>query len=292
MRSGFIAEINCNKPYTIPMASREQLPHLSAEVQLLLEEKINLARILFDRIFFDIAPTKPIVKTFATSDDLIGSYNTESDPVAMQREVLSDSQCQALDHLSGLLADAAQIFEETRLQQINESCKLLLPSEIGSSSVFLSKDRISSSKRNDRTISLLQNFLTIEISRSEELESKVKVLEQELVDKTDRLLRASNQLKRVALRSKRVNGVAEVPSNGIELEESQPAIEADDTANDDERNVDVDDHEDEVSEAKKADVSFDPNTFSGTFIRKKFEKEYYFGLVINYSHPYFLVSFI
>lgn len=227
---------------------------LDPEIQQQLKDKLLSLRDLFDELFSDISPTR--ISPTTLIDD-------RSDNIAIQRNVLTDSQCLRVEHLAGFISSAIKYFEDFDIKQLNEVHKILV-----TCSEYDTVSRLTAAKRrSDRTISLLHDYLKNEINRSEDLANRVKELEMDQVNKTDELLRVRKELQKTkaALPNKTVEKM-----NPIGSEDTTDAAKA--LADDDAFNL-------------------DPHSLNGRFIRKKFDDKYYFGLIVNFQAPYYMVCY-
>lgn len=227
-------------------------------IQIQLKDKLFALRDLFDRLFYDISPTKVVYNR----------YSSVGDDIGIRRDVLSDSQCLQIEHLAGFIASAVQYFENSSIKQLNKVHNILSEGTDDPHDLKNLVDSLMAGKRkSDRTISLLHEYLTNEINRSEDLANKVKELETELVNKTDELLRVTKALKKAK------NGLqCNDPSTvSVSLnEQSQPDVAS-------------------TAPIVNDEAKADPFSLEGCYIRKKFDETFFFGLVVRYNEPYYLV---
>eukprot|EP01035_Chromulina_nebulosa_P000194 gene194-288_t len=231
---------------------------LDPEIQQQLKDKLLSLRDLFDELFSDISPTRTLNGTSNNSDRL--------DSISIKRHILTDSQCLHIEHLSGFITSAVKYFEDFDIKQLNEVHKILV-----TCTEYDTVSRLTVAKRrSDRTISLLHDYLKNEINRSEDLANRVKELEIDQVNKTDELLRVRKELQKIkgALQNKNAEKLFPAnPMNNDDMSSTSKAPTDDDA------------------------LSFDPQSLNGRFIRKKFDDKFYFGLIVNYTAPYYMVVY-
>ena len=243
---------NCTKRFS----TSKMAVFLDPEIQQQLKDKLLSLRDLFDELFSDISPTRTLNGASNISDRL--------DSISIKRHILTDSQCLHIEHLSGFIASAVKYFEDFDIKQLNEVHKILV-----TCTEYDTVSRLTVAKRrSDRTISLLHDYLKNEINRSEDLANRVKELEIDQVNKTDELLRVRKELQKIkgALQNKNAEKLHPAnPMNNDEMSSTSKAPTDDDAFN------------------------FDPQSLNGRFIRKKFDDKFYFGLIVNYKAPYYMV---
>ena len=229
---------------------------LDPEIQQQLKDKLLSLRDLFDELFSDISPTRT----------LNGTNNSDRvDNISIKRNILTDSQCLHIEHLSGFIGSAVKYFEDFDIKQLNEVHKILV-----TCSEFDTVSKLTVAKRrSDRTISLLHDYLKNEINRSEDLANRVKELEIDQVNKTDELLRVRKELQKTKATLQNKNAEKLHPTTNLT-------------------------NDDDISSTSKALVdddafNFDSQSLNGRFIRKKFDDKFYFGLIVQYKSPYYKV---
>jgi hypothetical protein len=159
-------------------------------------DMINNAIELFDNLFKRIAPT-----------NVINCFEHEA-YLEIPKENLSEHQCEAIKHLSGFLISLKKFYDKEEFQAPNTSQKLFQDCNTKSScdQNFYHSDEL---KKMGRTISILQEYLVIELNRSENCEAKLKEKEVECVE----LLDANASLQKKIRLSNNVNPIENAKNN-------------------------------------------------------------------------------
>lgn len=165
----------------------------------------------------------------------------------IDESLLSADQKHAIKQVAGLLMDISQVV----------SCDNSYSSDIASLHEILTRQTLME-RKHKRTIAALQDYLALELTRSEELESKLKAKETELVSVSEE-------------RNKYVRLSQQVTSSGSQSQSSKSSILPSKTK----------------GEEKEP---FNPKDWIGRYIRKSFGTSYYFGAVASFDPPYFKVS--
>lgn len=125
-------------------------------------EKMEETIELFNEIFYNIAPTKKLNQLHLQESD------------RFDRSALSDRQCNAIKQLSGKMSEIQEFMVDTQLRNSPKFNTM-----VGN---FEKRKIYYSDKITARRISLLQEYLSQELDRSENLEFRLKEKEEELVD--------------------------------------------------------------------------------------------------------------
>lgn len=174
---------------------------------------------------------------------------------------LTSDQKHAIKQLAGVLMDMSVIIPSmSKTSSIDSSDNIEKVAELDQHTV----NHNLLERKQKRTISALQDYLYQELTRCEELESKLQAKEMELVNvvvERDKYLKKCQQENLISSQSH---------SRAISSSLNQSATSA--KANFDELDT------------------FTPQEWIGRYIRKGFGSSYYFGIVVSYDAPYFKVS--
>jgi hypothetical protein len=222
------------------MASSSQ-PHGHHHDQLQLLDKVNQTCLLFNQLFYQVAPTKKY------------NQSIQNPTIEISQHKLSSLQLDAINQLSGCLQSLQKEIENRYLSHIHAN-SILADMPLG---VSESNDSPSMSilHLEQKKLHLLQEYLTNELVRNEELEKQVYTLEADILKATE---------EKVELR-KKLNKQMEGRSSSSSYTKTQPNVSNETT-------------------------STNPELLIGGFIRKAFGDLHFFGLIANYTEPYFQVG--
>ena len=202
------------------------------ENQLTVFNRLDDIAEAFDNLFDDISP--------------IGKHGKRSKVglpkgIRIQRDALSLEQREEVKHLSGFIKSALEAINAIRFSDTQEE-QADINSRLREMEKLLEiKDKHA--RRDARTISILQEFLVQELTRADELESRIKEKEQDLVKQTDLLMQTQ----------KRNGNMSSVPDS---------------------------------LRAKSTNI----HDLLMKYVYKKFGKQKFFGLIVDFDEKWFRVS--
>ena len=256
--------------------------------QDLLEGVVNAVD-MFNEMFFDIAPIADSARITARPPACpIGSGSSSSshdDGLALTRRDLTEAQCQKLQHISGYLRkvkDAGEVLY--RLYGRNDSDGTFDPSEELKN---LRQELLNQKKEEEKymkTMVALQDFLVIELNRSEATEARLKEKEDIITTLEEEkkkyfILYCSERDNNAATR----RGGAGTGGRGSSAAAmATAAASAAAAAGPTSKLGDVTTTGDKETLAQMA---------VGKFVRKKFDTRKFFGLIMEFSHPFFKVVY-
>lgn len=195
-------------------------------------QNVDLVVESFDNIFSDIAPIKAEEIRLASS-------------CSIPRDLLSPEQCEGIKHLAGIIKEISDAAEMVRYRKGEDHSTV--EEKLSNAEQTLAA-KVKDSIRDQRIISTLQEYLVLELNRSEKLEEVLKTKESELVTVT-----------------------AERNKFQSLCERQQPPPSRSQQMN-----------------PQKAEEN-DPSSLVGRFVRKKFDGDWFFGIVKSYEYPWFKV---
>lgn len=243
-----------------------------------LEQNVTEAVFLFDRLFYDISPSR--------------KYNVfpRSPSIEISRNLLTELQCVHISRLAGFMNKIAETLEKVRLQKVQKK-SILANVEI---KFPPDSDLIEESRKSVIRATVLQQYLSVEFIRSEKYEAQVKELEGEMVsmhEKSQKLEKEIDRLKN-ELRKQSTGAAGAVahtatttitsvkkldkPSKVVEkplVTKNEPILSL-------------------RSPMKTATTKRKPEDFIGKYVRKEFLGQRFFGVIAKYEEPFYTVSYI
>lgn len=224
------------------------------------------------------------------------SYSKSSSNILLDASVLSLEQVNHIVEMSGTLHSAYRLLIENQSSlafQRDKAAQKYFPFKLPK------YEDIETENMTLKKISLLQDFLLREIVRNQQLEQRVMILEEDLVDMTSKIQNLQKQLLRNGLTSTALSRKLSKPMKNTETTESVGSgHDSTDEQNANSNKRRRDNHQ-TFEESKRSKIGESPQLYLGRFIRKQFAKKFYFGLICNYtdfllvssSHEAFLLFF-
>lgn len=216
-----------------------------------LFEKTKAAVLVFDQLFAQIAPCR--------------KYNQDIRQQSLEIPVtsLSDIQCNAISTMSGYLE---RIYNELERRHLESYQKTTLLANLSTLSTDPYPTTVLTQQQLLKKVHLLQDFLINELVRTEELEASVGKLEEKLLIANENCAKMEKKLKKTEF----ISIETRKATLQISSSPSSVAVPRLDTTK-----QPVDDH----------------GKYVGQFIRKPFAGKKFFGLICNYSNPYFQIVY-
>jgi len=237
-----------------------------------LYNQISEAILLFDKLFYDISPTR--------------KYNVfpRSPSIEISRQLLSDIQCNAISRLSGSLFNLHTIFENAKLQKklqatILAETDLKFPMNITT---------IENARVATQQCAMLKQYLTLELARSEKLDHANKQLETDMVSIVEekvKLIQELNEWKAKAERMKNTTTTSSSSSSSSVLVTKSHPPRINNSAPKQQTNLSQN-----TTTTISGNNSIDPATLMGKYVRKEFYGVgKFFGLIVQYFEPFYRV---
>jgi len=178
----------------------------------------------------------------------------------------SPDQKHAIKQLGGLLMDMMIVLPSNTDEENKDISKVELDQPNNNHILIIDQNLLE--RKQKRTISALQDYLSQELTRAEELESKLQAKEMELVHvvaERDMYMKKYQQVN--------LNSSSQIQSKAIYSSQSNQPVTS------------------SITKLKNDDIEvpFNPQEWVGRYIRKAFGSSYYFGIVVYFDTPYFKV---
>lgn len=217
--------------------------------------KINNAMSHFDRLFGNVV---------TISRDSHDQRNQSA--VLVDASLFDVDQNEAIVQLSGYLTSIFGHIQTVRLKALHSRCSMKDVNVVFEAP----RDQEETTAKLRKRISLLQDMLVQEINKSEELEASLRKSEADLLSATDAKSDLQRKLERLQKRERimGVSGISTAESAvGSVSFEAQPQLPAEETLVD------------------------NPYDLLGRYVRKQFDKRKYFGVIISFEAPFFMVIY-
>ena len=217
-----------------------------------------------------------------TTGNLNGHEHINSiDFYTIDRKVITPAQCNKIDQLSGYMISVRNLAEKLsriHLHSNKESTNLNHEVELTNLSKLLMEKKVMNDK-NVQRISVLQTFLVNELNRSEKAEKDLIDRENDLVSMTDERNKYMKQLQSYQKQVEQLNLLMKTKQAGNQ-QQRNGFMNSLTKVNDDNTN------------GNGCNTVYDSDSIHamiGTFVRKKFGANHFFGLAVSYEKPFYKV---
>lgn len=203
--------------------------------------------------------------------------------VLIDSSLLTGEQCEAIVQLSGYLQSIEQHVKAAKLQQLHQN-SMLKDIDVNLSDRAQREEK--SILKLQKKISLLQDMLVSEMNRSEGLEVSLRRVEEQIVSYADENKKLKAKLERTI---KKDVEHAEGVRNGVRSASfplhSNGQSHSNETLNGQTASTKLE------KEAKAVALKTEYASYAGRYVRKEFDGKKYFGLVLYYDEPWFMVLY-